>query len=367
MVIVGGGPGGLAVSQQLAARNIANVVLERGEHAGWMWGQAYDSLRLHTGKHLSSLPGLPFPARTRLFPTRSDFASYLESYVGRFQLPVRTGTAATGLKRENGAWIVNTCSGQWRARTVVAATGIMSSPVTPTIKGLPSYTGTIFHSTEYRRPEKRLGNSVLVVGIGNSAAEIASELATAGMEVTLSVRSGANVIPRSIAGIPSQYIGWSMSWLPAGLQRRVVRGTGLVGSLLRRSPTGLPRKRDIHRCNDQPVIGRSILDHINAGRVRVLPGVAEFVEDSVHFTDGSQWAGDSVILATGYRAALDWMGEYGARDECGFADRRDRVRSASHPDLYFVGHNYDRRGTLRSIRADSKRIGQLISRSQSQW
>ena len=89
VAIVGGGPGGLAVSQQLAARRISNVVLERGDHAGWMWGQVYDSLRLHTGKHLSSLPGMPFPAHTSLFPTRSEFAEYLESYVDRFQLPVR--------------------------------------------------------------------------------------------------------------------------------------------------------------------------------------------------------------------------------------------------------------------------------------
>ena len=81
VVIVGGGPGGLAVSQQLAARGISNVILERGDHAGWMWGQVYDSLRLHTGKHLSSLPGMSFPAGTSLFPTRSEFVAYLESYV----------------------------------------------------------------------------------------------------------------------------------------------------------------------------------------------------------------------------------------------------------------------------------------------
>ena len=229
VVIVGGGPGGLAVSQQLAARGISNVILERGDRAGWMWGQVYDSLRLHTGKHLSSLPGMPFPARTSLFPTLSEFIAYLESYVDRFQLPVTTGVQARELRREDGGWIVETGAEQYRASAVVVATGIMSSPVLPDFLEASSYTGLMFHSTEYRRPDERLGKSILVVGIGNSAAEIASELANAGREVCVSVRSGANVIPRSIAGVPSQYFGWAMSCLPKPMQRRIVRGTGLIG------------------------------------------------------------------------------------------------------------------------------------------
>ncbi len=361
VVIVGGGPGGLAVSQQLAARRISNVILERGNHAGWMWGQVYDSLRLHTGKHLSSLPGMSFPARTSLFPTRSEFAEYLESYVDKFQLPIRTGVEATGLQRENGGWIVETDAARYQSSAVVVATGIMSSPVLPDFHGTSSYAALMFHSTEYRRPDERLGRSILVVGIGNSAAEIASELADEGTEVAVSVRSGANVIPRSIAGIPSQYFGWSMSWLPGPMQRRIVRGTGLIGSLLGRRPSSLSRKQEFDSCQDVPVIGRKILDHINAGRVRLLPGVAELSENSVHFTDGTEWVGDSVMLATGYRAAIEWMGAYGARDGCGFADRRDRVRSANHPDLYFVGHNYDGRGGLYNIRIDANRIGRLIA------
>ena len=233
-----------------------------------MWGQVYDSLRLHTGKHLSSLPGMPFPAQTPLFPTRPEFADYLASYVDRFQLSVRTGVEATGLLRENGGWTVETGAARFQSKSVVVATGIMSSPVLPDVHGTTAYTRLMFHSTEYRRPDERLGRSILVVGIGNSAAEIASELANAGMEVAVSVRSGANVIPRSIAGIPSQYFGWSISWLPGPMQRRIVRGTGLIGSILRRRSAGLPRKRDFDVCQDVPVIGRSILDHVNAGRVR---------------------------------------------------------------------------------------------------
>ena len=215
VVIVGGGPGGLAVSQQLAAHGIPHVVLEKGDHAAWMWGQVYDSLRLHTGKHLSSLPGMSFPSSTSLFPTRSEFIAYLHDYAARFQLPIRAGARATGLRREKGGWVVETGEVNYQARVVVVATGIMSSPVLPAFTGMEVYGGQLFHSTEYRRPETCPGQSILVIGIGNSAAEIASELAASGREVNVSVRSGATVIPRTIAGIPSQYFGWGMSWLPA--------------------------------------------------------------------------------------------------------------------------------------------------------
>ena len=367
VVIVGGGPAGLAVSQQLCHLKISNVVIEKGDHPGWMWAHAYDSLRLHTGKHLSSLPGMPFPSGTPLFPTRIDFTNYLESYVGMFRLPVRTGMEATALQREKDNWLVETRSGDLRAKVVVVATGIMSSPFLPDFEGRSSFRGLTLHSSEYRRPEQRLGQSVLVVGIGNSATEIASELAGSGKEVTLSVRSGANVIPRSVAGIPSQYLGWAMSWLPEQAQRGIVRGTGSLASRLRRESGGLPRKPGLGPCGDFPVIGRSILDHIRARRVTVVPDVETFFADGARFTDGSVWTGNTVLFATGYQSAIQWMGEYAIRDECGFAQRTDRVRSTAHPDLYFVGHNYDGRGGLYNIRVDSRRVARLILRGHGQW
>ena len=112
-VVVGGGPAGLATSQQLGMRGISNVVLERGGHAGWMWGHVYDGLRLHTGKHLSALPGMSFPAQTSLFPTLSEFTSYVARYADRFALPIRACTEVTGLRQDNGAWVVETTRGEY--------------------------------------------------------------------------------------------------------------------------------------------------------------------------------------------------------------------------------------------------------------
>ena len=274
-MVVGGGPAGLAVSQQLGARGLSSVVLERGERAGWTWRHLYDSLRLHTGKHLSSLPGMPFPRRTPLFPSRLEFVAYLESYAARFRLPVRTGVEARGLRQEEGEWLVETSNGEYRAKVVVVATGIASEPKLPEFDGMSSYGGQMSHSSEYRAPDRSPARSILIVGIGNSGAEIASELAEAGRDVTLSVRSGANIIPRSIAGIPTQYFGWLLSALPSALQRRVTRELSRLGDLVRPGSARLPRKRAPDSCQDVPVIGRRILDLIGAGRVKKRPGIAE--------------------------------------------------------------------------------------------
>ena len=185
-----------------------------------MWGKTYDSLKLHTGKHLSSLPGMSFPSGTSNFPSRSEFTEYLDRYVSRFDLPVRSGVDVTGIQRQDDeGWILESDGGQYHSRCVVVATGIMPSPFVPVIEGMDGYARQVIHSSEYKRPDGYAGQCVLVIGIGNSYAEITSELANAGVEVAVSVRSGANVVPRSVLGVPVQYIGWAMSWLPRSVQR----------------------------------------------------------------------------------------------------------------------------------------------------
>ncbi len=357
-VVVGGGPGGLAVSQQLTVCGLRNIVLEKGTFPGWMWAQTYDSLCLHTGKHLSALPGMPFAGDTNLFPSRAEFLSYLESYTERFSLPLATGVEARALKQNDGLWQVETNEGTYAARAVVAATGIMSSPVLPNLPGMSAFKGELIHSALYRRPDfahKR----VLVVGIGNSGAEIAVELASAGARVAVSVRSGANVVPRSVAGIPTQYLGWGVSWLPRRVQQRLTRLFGHVGAIVR-GGNPIPRKRELSNCPDVSLIGLKLANAIQSGSIALLPGIAGLYADGASFADGSQLEFDSIVFATGYRAAMEWMGSYADRDECGFAKRRDRIRSLAYPDLYFIGHNYDGRGGLYNIAVDAKRIARHL-------
>ena len=364
VLVIGGGPAGLAVSQQLAARGMDSLVLEKGGHAGWMWSKVYDSLRLHTGKHLSALPGMPFPKETSLFPTLREFTAYLDDYARRFAIPVRTGVEARALEQAGSVWRVATDGGVYEAPRVVVATGIMSSPAMPDFVGLAGRDGRVNHSSEYRRPDGYRGQRVLVAGTGNSGAEIASELAEAGVEVAVSVRSGANVVPLSIAGVPIQYLGWALSSVPLLPLPVLTRAMGSVGAAMKGGGV-IPRKDRADGCPDVPLIGNRLVEHVRSGAISLLPGVAGLTPTGVRFADGTEREFDSVILATGYRAAIKWMGEYASRDQCGFAQRKDRVRSLNHRGLYFVGHNYDGRGGLYNIALDAKRTARSIQRDQA--
>lgn len=362
VVVVGGGPAGLATSAELRRRRIDHVVLERGDAAGHSWMHLYDSLRLHTGKHLSALPGMGFDRRVPIFPSRTDFVAYLHRYVEVMELPVETGRTVTRVERGargDDGWIVRTPNGDIVARDVVMATGIVAAPRVPDLEGRERFRGRIMHSVEYRRPAGFEGRRVLVVGVGNSGGEIASELARARARVTIAVRSGANVVPLQLAGVPIQYLSFAMRALPTGARRTIA---GLVGKIteLRRGKPVLPKPA--HGPLDAiPLIGFHLVDAIRSGTVVVRGGIASLTEEGARFTDDVEEPFDDIILATGFTPALAPLGELVRVDRKGFALRTDRVTSADQPNLYFVGHTYDATGGLYNIGRDAKRAAARIA------
>jgi len=360
VVIVGGGPAGLATSAELRRRRIEHVVLERGEAAGHTWMNLYDSLTLHTGKHLSALPGMSFSRSIPIFPSREDFVAYLHRYVEVFELPVETGKLVTAVERTGSGWTVRTSGADIGATAVVMATGIVSAPRMPTFAGLERFRGRVMHSVDYRRPSGFQGRRVLVVGVGNSGGEIGSELATFGAEVTVAVRTGANVVPRDLAGVPIQYIVFAMRRFPKSVRRRFADVVGRLTELRRGKPV-LP-KPPYGPLDSIPLIGFHLVDAIRSGRIAVRSGVAELTETGVRFTDGVEEPFDDIICATGFTPALSTLGGGVRTDAKGFALRTDRVASADHPDLYFVGHSYDTTGGLYNIRQDSGLAAERIAR-----
>lgn len=359
-IVIGAGPAGLATSRELTVRGVPHVVLERGTDVAHSWANLYDSLTLHTGKHMSSLPGLSFPRSAPLFITRGLFVDYMMEYAKRFALPVRTGQMVQRVQRSNGGWRVRTGSGAMTAQAVVVASGIISSPRVPNVPGRERFQGRLMHSIEYRRPAPFVGRRVLVVGVGNSGGEIGSELARAGAQVTVAVRSGANVVPLTLFGLPIQYASYWLRKLPRGAQETIV---GWVGKLteLRRGPPVLPRPAH-GPLEAIPLIGFNLVDAIREGRVRVQGNLVALTETGARFADGSEEQFDDVILATGFRPALDFLAGLVRVDERGFALRRDRVTSADQPSLYFVGHNYDSTGGLWNIRKDAPLAAESIRR-----
>ncbi|HKH94100.1 MAG TPA: hypothetical protein VKA54_20005, partial [Gemmatimonadaceae bacterium] len=213
----------------------------------------------------------------------------------------------------------------------------------------------------YRRPAGFVGRRVLVVGVGNSGGEIGSELANAGARVTIAVRSGANVMPRQIAGIPTQYLSFAMRALP---KRARTALAGLVGRIteLRRGKPVFPKPA--HGPLDAiPLIGFHLVDAIEAGKVTVRGGVMALTESGARFMDGVEEPFDDVILATGFTAALAPLDNLVRTDAKGFALRTDRVTSADQPHLYFVGHSYDATGGLYNIKRDSALAAERIAAS----
>ena len=334
-------------------------MFERGDRAGYTWTQLYDSLVLHTGKHMSALPGMPFPAATPLFPTRQHFVDYLTSYAQANDVPLETGKAVQLVARDGYGWIAHVGGEEIRAHTLVVATGLLSNPRIPVIPGREDFRGRVEHSVTYRNPEPYRGRRVLVVGVGNSGGEIASELGRAGASVTIAVRTGANVVPLRLAGVPIQYVAYYLRKLPRGVQNLLVSAVGKANEV-RRGPPPFPRGTS-HPLDSVPLIGFHLIDAIHEGKVRVKGGVAAFTPTGVRFTDGSVEEFDDVILATGYQPALGPLGGLVQRDEHGFALRSDRVTSADQPGLFFVGHNYDSTGGLQNIAMDSRIVGERLA------
>lgn len=336
-------------------------LLERGQGPGHSWANTYESLRLHTGRHMSTLPGRAFPRGTPLFPTRDEFLRYLREYASTLALAVEPGVEAREARREGGEWVVRHAGGEIRGRTLVMATGIMAKPLVPSFAGRAAFQGRVLHSVEYRRPADFTGRRVLVVGVGNSGGEIASELGRAGIDVTVLVRSGANVVPLTLGGIPIQYVGYALRGLPDGI-RAWLAGRVQAAQDRRRGPPVLPRP-PWRTLDAVPLIGFHLVDAIRDGAVKVKLGTLHaFERGGVRFGDGTSAEFDAVILATGFAPAIDLLGPLVRRDARGFALRSDRITSADQPNLFFVGHNYDPTGGLANIRRDSRLAARAIAR-----
>jgi len=360
VLVIGAGPAGLATSRELAGAGVRHAVLERGDAIGHTWTHLYDSLVLHTGKHLSALPGLPYPKATPLFPSRVDFIEYLRTYAARFNVPVETSANVSAIEREASEWTVRTTDGATRrARALVIATGVVANPFMPDLPSRAAFGGRVSHSVEYRRPGDARGRKLAIVGAGNSAGEIAAELAEAGADVTLAVRSGATIVPRQLFGLPIQYVSLLLSPLPRAVQRAIAVSLGAVAGRIRGSAVLPPPPRS--PCPKIPLIGLHLADAIKAGRVRVRGAVEAFTTTGMRFADCGDEPFDDVILATGYRAALAPLGRLVHVDPCGFACRRHRVESLDQPGLYFVGHTYDTRGAIFNIGRDARRAATGIS------
>ncbi|WP_406456269.1 NAD(P)/FAD-dependent oxidoreductase [Streptomyces sp. NBC_01622] len=369
--VVGGGPGGLAAAYALRARGIRAVVLERSDRVGASWRGHYDRLHLHTTRRLSGLPGLAMPRRFGRWVSRDDVVRYLEKYAEVHELEIVTGVEVSRIERsaDGTGWLLHATGGrELTGRAVVVATGTNHTPRLPDWPGRDSYTGELLHAADYRNPQPYAGRDVLVVGVGNTGAEIAVDLVEGGASrVRLSVRTTPHIVRRSTAGWAAQYTGIVVRRLPV---RLVDRLAGPMAKLsvpdlsergLARPDTGLySRVKD----GSIPVQDVGLIDAVRKGRVEVVAAVESFEDGKVVLADGERIEPDAVVAATGYVRSLE-----GLVGHLGVLDARGRpvvhgVRSPKDaPGLYFTGFTNPISGMLRELAIDAEKIAKALAKS----
>ncbi len=205
VVVVGAGQSGLAEARLLNELDVPVVVLESGDRPAGSWPNYYDSLRLFSPAAYSSMPGRSFPGDPDRYPTRDEVAEYLEQQAAELPVEILTNTRVARVREEGRGFVVMTDDGwEFRAASVVAASGSFANPHRPVFPGQTGFTGRLLHVAEYRNPVPYTGMRVIVVGAGDSAAQVANELAPIA-DVTLAVRHPLRFIPQRIAGQDVHY------------------------------------------------------------------------------------------------------------------------------------------------------------------
>ncbi|RED75998.1 flavin-containing monooxygenase [Cohnella phaseoli] len=177
-IVIGGGQAGLASGYHLRKQGLQFLILEASDQVGGSWPRYYDSLKLFSPARFSSLPGMKFPSEPNRYPHRDEVIRYLQDYSRTFQLPVMTNQRVDSITKDGEGFTITTMAGDtFRSRTIINATGSFHNPFTPAITGQEAFQGHILHSSAYRAPEPFINQRVVVVGRGNSAVQIAVELA----------------------------------------------------------------------------------------------------------------------------------------------------------------------------------------------
>jgi cation diffusion facilitator CzcD-associated flavoprotein CzcO len=362
VAIVGAGPAGLAVGACLRRTGVDFVILEKEHQSVPAWRRHYERLHLHTIKQYSSLPFVAFPKDFPRYVPRDLMVQYLDGYAAKFDLRPRFGETVRSVRRTENHWVVEGTSTCLLAHYAVIASGNNTEQRIPELAGIENFKGKVIHSADYVNARPFAGQSVLVMGMGNTGAEIALDLAEAGERPTVSVRNGVHIVPRELFGVPIQLVAMLATRLLSLRANDKLFPIILDFALGNLAKYGIKRPKQgllqqIASSSRIPVIDVGTVRSISAGAIKIAPDVLEFTENGALFNDGKSDNFDAVIFATGYRSNYHHFLETDLQQS-----HRNANERAANSHLYFVGFHNTVSGLLREISKEAMQVAADIRR-----
>ncbi|MFD4030690.1 ArsO family NAD(P)H-dependent flavin-containing monooxygenase [Streptomyces sp. NPDC058637] len=317
VVVVGGGQAGLAAGYHLRRQGLEFEILGADPAPGGSWQHMWDSLHLFSPAEHSSLPGRLMPVQPgETYPGTKHVVDYLTAYEKRYDLPVQHGTHVDAVRRDGDRLLVEADTGTWRARAVISATGSWSRPFLPAVPGRGVFDGRQLHTVNYRRPADFAGQRVVVVGGGNSGAQIAADLA-------LDDRVDTTWVTRRPPRFLADYIDGRALFDVATARRRALEegrsdsgGVASLGDIVAVPPVRAAR---------------------DAGLLEAKPMFARLAADGVRWDDGSHTGSDAIVWCTGFRPALAHLAPLNLRGPRGHIPT-DGTRALGEPRLHLLGY-----------------------------
>lgn len=348
VIVIGGGQAGLAMGYHFARRGVPFVILDAGPRIGDRWRQRWDSLQLFTPAGFDGLDGMKFPADSNVFPSRNEMADYLEQYAARFELPVRNNVRVDRLSRDQGGFAISAGGRHFVADQVVVAMGLYQVPRAPAYASHLDPSVVQMHSFDYRNPSQLADGETLIVGAGNSGAEIAMDLVRSGRPVRLSGRFPGEIPFRIERGLGRL------------LTRIVLRGLFHHLATLR-TPIGRKMRSQLLSGGGDTLIRVKRRD-LEAAVLEWVPRVVGIRDGLPELSDGRVLDVKNVVWCTGFDQGLSWIDLplFGAD---GHPIHRRGV--SAQQGLCFVGHHFlyaASSGMLQGVSRDAKYIAQHIKR-----
>ncbi len=344
VAVIGAGAAGLCAAKHLLAKGIAVVVYELGTRIGGLWvyendnglSGAYQSLHVNSENKVTAYKDFPFPDSAPIYPDHAQMAQYLVGYAERFDLRrhIRFRSKVTAVEQHSSdAWQVTLADGSRESfDAVVVATGHQGVPSHPPFA--KDFTGEYLHSHCYRLPESFKGKEVLVVGAGNSACDIASDICTVAASTTMAARSPVLLMPRMFLGVPTSRVLGKIEkpWMPWPIRRRMREAIARMAHGRMEQWGFVTPKTRTHPAGHHLLIG-----HFIWNRIKARPGISKVNGNIVAFSDGSTKRFDTMIAATGYEVHLPFLSEKLSPMKGHWLELFHQVVKPGVAGLYFLG------------------------------